>query len=115
VLPDQPLAELFTPAAENSLPTPVVDSDGRLLGVIPRVTLLTALADATNGNGDGNGVEHSAEGDAGDTQTSTNGSDAADGPKHAATDSEIDAKEKTSGVKGDKTSEDSDNDEEVAQ
>lgn len=115
VLPDQPLAELFTPAAENSLPTPVVDSDGRLLGVIPRVTLLTALADATNGNGDGNGVEHSAESDAGDTQTSTNGSDAADGPKHAATDSEIDAKEKTSGVKGDKTSEDSDNDEEVAQ
>src|SRR5699024_12169629 len=50
VLPDQPLAELFTPAAENSLPTPVVDSDGRLLGVIPRVTLLTALDDATNGD-----------------------------------------------------------------
>ncbi|HLS04080.1 MAG TPA: CBS domain-containing protein, partial [Actinomycetales bacterium] len=50
---DQPLADVFAPAAESRLPTPVVDEDNRLVGVIPRVTLLTALADATNGNGNG--------------------------------------------------------------
>lgn len=37
------VADLFTPAAETRLPLPVVDEDQRLLGVIPRVTLLSAL------------------------------------------------------------------------
>lgn len=50
---DQPLADLFAPAAESPLPTPVVDENNRLLGVIPRVTLLSALAEATNANGNG--------------------------------------------------------------
>ena len=40
---DTPVAELFAPAAHNQLPLPVVDDDKRLIGVIPRVTLLAAL------------------------------------------------------------------------
>ncbi|GAB3579009.1 quaternary amine ABC transporter ATP-binding protein [Calidifontibacter terrae] len=42
-----PAAELFTPSAENRLPLPVVDDDGRLVGVIPRVTLLSKLGAGT--------------------------------------------------------------------
>ncbi|NMR20785.1 glycine betaine/L-proline ABC transporter ATP-binding protein [Cellulomonas fimi] len=41
---DAPLADLFAPAAETPLPVPVVDDRGRLVGVIPRVTLLEAMA-----------------------------------------------------------------------
>lgn len=38
-----PVAELFGPAAVTPLPLAVLDADGRLLGVVPRVTLLSAL------------------------------------------------------------------------
>jgi len=38
-----PVAELFGPAAATPLPLPVLDAEGRLTGVIPRVTLLSAL------------------------------------------------------------------------
>jgi glycine betaine/proline transport system ATP-binding protein len=44
---DAPLSALFTPSAETRLPLPVVDDDNRLLGVIPRVTLLSALGTST--------------------------------------------------------------------
>jgi glycine betaine/proline transport system ATP-binding protein len=44
---DALLAELFAPAAETPLPVPVVDDRGRLVGVIPRVTLLEAMRPAT--------------------------------------------------------------------
>src|SRR5690606_20288257 len=37
------LADLFIPAAESQLPLAVTDAEGRLVGVIPRVTLLAAL------------------------------------------------------------------------
>ncbi|HEY6933808.1 MAG TPA: glycine betaine/L-proline ABC transporter ATP-binding protein [Marmoricola sp.] len=50
---ETPLADLFTPAAENRLPLPVVDGDGRLLGVIPRVTLLSALGTHPEASGTG--------------------------------------------------------------
>jgi len=43
VSPDTVLADLLVPSAESRLPLPVVE-DGRLVGVIPRVTLLAALA-----------------------------------------------------------------------
>ena len=49
VSPDTLLAELFAPSAESPLPLAVVDSNGRLLGVIPRVTLLAAMASLTSG------------------------------------------------------------------
>ncbi len=49
---DAPLAEIFAPSAETPLPVPVVDDAGRLVGVIPRVTLLEAMVPGeTNGNG----------------------------------------------------------------
>ncbi|MFL6053366.1 MAG: glycine betaine/L-proline ABC transporter ATP-binding protein [Actinoallomurus sp.] len=48
--PDTALADLFLLAAETPLPVPVTDGNGKLLGVIPRVTLLTALGNA-HGNG----------------------------------------------------------------
>ncbi|MCC2308768.1 quaternary amine ABC transporter ATP-binding protein [Cellulomonas chengniuliangii] len=44
VSPDAALSELFAPAAESWLPLPVTDDGGRLLGVIPRATLLEAMA-----------------------------------------------------------------------
>ncbi|WP_307796694.1 quaternary amine ABC transporter ATP-binding protein [Actinomadura barringtoniae] len=48
VSPDTLVADLFTPVAESPLPVVVADESGRMLGVIPRVTLLAAL-----GNGSG--------------------------------------------------------------
>lgn len=39
------LAEIMTAAAESQAGVAVIDDEGRLTGVIPRVTLLNALAD----------------------------------------------------------------------
>ncbi|MGH1562411.1 quaternary amine ABC transporter ATP-binding protein [Mumia sp. DW29H23] len=49
-----PLAEVFAPSAEHPLPVPVTDDDGRLVGVVPRATLLAAMAptDLTPGGSD---------------------------------------------------------------
>lgn len=44
---DDVLMDLFVPAVESPLPLAVVDADGRLVGVIPRVTLLAALGPGT--------------------------------------------------------------------
>ena len=41
------LADLFAPSAESTLPLAVVDAAGRLVGVVPRVTLLAAMASIT--------------------------------------------------------------------
>lgn len=38
------LADLFAPSAESPLPLAVVDDQGRLVGVVPRSTLLAAMA-----------------------------------------------------------------------
>ncbi|MQY04911.1 quaternary amine ABC transporter ATP-binding protein [Actinomadura macrotermitis] len=46
VSPDTALADLFGRCAESPVPVPVADGAGRLLGVIPRVTLLAALGNA---------------------------------------------------------------------
>jgi glycine betaine/proline transport system ATP-binding protein len=57
--PDTLLADVFAPSAESHLPVAVIDSEDRLLGVIPRATLLSAMASIAsqdgNGNGNGNG------------------------------------------------------------
>lgn len=42
---DQLISELFEHAVESALPVAVVDDHGRLVGVVPRVTLLASLAD----------------------------------------------------------------------
>src|SRR5690606_11856615 len=55
VSPDTPLHDLLGLAAEHTLPLPVVDEEGRLLGVLPRAVVLGALSGNTNGHGSGNG------------------------------------------------------------
>ncbi|HEX5533343.1 MAG TPA: glycine betaine/L-proline ABC transporter ATP-binding protein [Actinomycetales bacterium] len=62
------LAELFAPALESPLPLAVVDDAGRLRGVIPRVTLLAAMASLSangNGNADSTGDDAGLDGDGG--------------------------------------------------
>ena len=51
---DAPVADLFAIAAQHLSPLVVVDDDGKFLGVIPRVTLLTAAghgSESSNGHG----------------------------------------------------------------
>lgn len=55
--PDQYLVDLFEPAAESQLPVAVVDDKGRLLGAIPRVTLLAALANVPTTTGENQVIE----------------------------------------------------------
>lgn len=57
VSPNIPLADLYEVAVENDLPIAVIDDDRRLLGVIPRVTLLAALGNIDTENGDPNPLE----------------------------------------------------------
>ncbi|MDO9397179.1 MAG: glycine betaine/L-proline ABC transporter ATP-binding protein [Herbiconiux sp.] len=45
--PDAPVGELVELSVENPLPVAVVDANRRLLGVIPRVTLLAALGNVS--------------------------------------------------------------------
>lgn len=52
VSPDTALSEVIEPAVESALPVAVVDGDGRLLGAIPRVTLLAALGNITSHTGE---------------------------------------------------------------
>jgi glycine betaine/proline transport system ATP-binding protein len=52
VAADTPLAELFVPAVESPLPLAVIDDRGRLLGVVPRVTLLAALGNVSSHTGE---------------------------------------------------------------
>ena len=49
------ISELFATSAENPVPHVVVDDDGRFLGVIPRVTLMSAV-----GSNDDDAVHHLA-------------------------------------------------------
>jgi len=56
VSPETPLVDLLVPSAESRLPLAVVDG-GRLVGVIPRVTLLAALGGVTR-----NGAASAEEG-----------------------------------------------------
>ncbi len=48
VTEDTVLADMFITATESTLPQAVVADDGRLLGVVPRVTLLAALGGETD-------------------------------------------------------------------
>ena len=52
VAPEALVSDLFVPAVENALPLAVVDARGRLLGVIPRVTLLAALGNVPHDTGE---------------------------------------------------------------
>lgn len=54
---DIALADLYEVAVENDLPIAVIDDKRRLLGVIPRVTLLAALGNVDTNNGEPNPVD----------------------------------------------------------
>ncbi len=54
---DIALSDLYEVAVENDLPIAVVDDKRRLLGVIPRVTLLAALGNIDTSNGEPNPLE----------------------------------------------------------
>ncbi|WP_294179766.1 glycine betaine/L-proline ABC transporter ATP-binding protein [uncultured Schumannella sp.] len=49
---DSVLMDLFVPSVESPLPLAVLDATGRLVGVIPRVTLLAALGPGTTATGE---------------------------------------------------------------
>jgi glycine betaine/proline transport system ATP-binding protein len=53
VSPDTAVAELFTTSANSAIPIAVVDAEQRLLGVIARVTLLSALGSISHTAGPG--------------------------------------------------------------
>lgn len=59
--PETPLSEIIPLAASQSLPIPVIDERGRLLGIVPRVALLDGLS----GNGVNGGAGSPAGGPAG--------------------------------------------------
>jgi glycine betaine/proline transport system ATP-binding protein len=52
VAPDAHLTDLFAPSVESPLPVAVLDERQRLLGVIPRVTLLAALGNVSTVTGE---------------------------------------------------------------
>jgi glycine betaine/proline transport system ATP-binding protein len=52
VSPDQVLSDLFESSVESDMPLAVVDDQQRLLGVVPRVTLLAALGNVTTDTGE---------------------------------------------------------------
>ncbi|QTX03343.1 quaternary amine ABC transporter ATP-binding protein [Agromyces archimandritae] len=52
VSPDEHLADLLESSVENQVPLAVTDERGRLLGVVPRVTLLAALGNVTTDTGE---------------------------------------------------------------
>jgi glycine betaine/proline transport system ATP-binding protein len=52
VSPDTPLVDLVEPSVESDLAIAVLDEKKRLLGVIPRVTLLAALGNVSSITGD---------------------------------------------------------------
>ncbi|KZM33934.1 quaternary amine ABC transporter ATP-binding protein [Oerskovia enterophila] len=70
---DTPLAELFAPAAESPLPVAVTDDRNRLVGVIPRVTLLEAMVPPTLDESDAVGPDENTD------DRPTPGTDAAEG------------------------------------
>ena len=49
---DEILMNLFIPAVESPLPLAVADAEGRLVGVIPRITLLAALGPGAGATGE---------------------------------------------------------------
>lgn len=52
VTPDTALNDLFGRAVESPIPLPVVDDAGRLVGALPRVTLLAALGNVPSTTGE---------------------------------------------------------------
>jgi glycine betaine/proline transport system ATP-binding protein len=49
--PDAPIADLYPIAASTTVPIVVISEEGRMLGIVPRVSLLTALGGEVGDNG----------------------------------------------------------------
>jgi glycine betaine/proline transport system ATP-binding protein len=49
--PDSPIAELYASAAETATPIVVVNEEGRMVGIVPRISLLAALSGEEDNNG----------------------------------------------------------------
>jgi glycine betaine/proline transport system ATP-binding protein len=49
--PDSPIAELYASAAETATPIVVVDEEGRMVGIVPRISLLAALSGEEDSDG----------------------------------------------------------------
>lgn len=49
--PDTPIVDLYPLAAENTIPVAVRDEEGRMVGIVPRVSLLTAVSGEVSQNG----------------------------------------------------------------
>ncbi|WP_017595327.1 quaternary amine ABC transporter ATP-binding protein [Nocardiopsis potens] len=93
VSPDTAIADLFAQAAESTFPLAVVDGDERLVGVIPRGTLLAALAppeengadDAADGGAEGEEADGAEDAEsAGDGAGSDGDGDRKDGAEKGA-------------------------------
>ncbi|GAA1406285.1 quaternary amine ABC transporter ATP-binding protein [Oerskovia paurometabola] len=82
---DTPLAELFAPAAESPLPVAVTDDKNRLVGVIPRVTLLEAMVPPTLDDPDAVGPDEDTD------DPPTGAAEGATAPHDAATTEGADA------------------------
>jgi glycine betaine/proline transport system ATP-binding protein len=85
---DTPLSALLTPASQTKLPLAVVDGNGRLTGVVPRVTLLAALGDqpetSVGPNADG-AEDHPRDPADTDGRAGTDGTADTDGPNKEVT------------------------------
>lgn len=72
VSPSTVLAEMVVPSIESPLPLAVADDDGRLMGVVPRVTLLAALGgESTNGSSQVSGLERISDAELADVLEET--------------------------------------------
>lgn len=87
---DALLMDLFAPSAETALPVPVVDERGRLVGVIPRVTLLEAMT-PPNGNGNDGADDGPGDTSAGDRVPDDVGPPPGDAPGPVPTTPEVSA------------------------
>nr|MDT0660394.1 glycine betaine/L-proline ABC transporter ATP-binding protein [Micromonospora sp. DSM 115978] len=84
VAPETPVADLFALCAESPHPVAVVDTAGRLVGVIPRITLLTALGETGGDAAAGEGV--------GTAQTAADGQVAASIPRQVGAEGSLRSK-----------------------
>lgn len=73
--PDTPLSEIISMAANTDITIPVVDEDNKLLGIIPRVAIVVALAAQGDSDAGGTTTDNTAE---------TGGTPAAEGPSETS-------------------------------
>lgn len=102
---DTPVNELFDYAVQHAAPIVVVDDDGRISGIIPRVTLLAAISEHSQ-DGEAEGAEGPAEeaeeaegpadaAETDETERTTDAAEQAEGAEEPADTAETDETERT--------------------